>query len=187
MAHKTMPVLVREDAPVIPSSHPVRVSIGVCLVLLLSGCAVSGLSFRIDDRLQILRPADREEVSLPVTIEWDIDDFDVIEPDGSDDPGRGYFGVFVDRAPQPPGQTVEWFAKDDESCRPADGCPDEQYLADRGVYTTTETQFVVETLPPPPSDQVARRELHEVTIVLFDGSGRRIGESAFTAEFEVQR
>jgi hypothetical protein len=173
--------------PLMLASRPIRAALGLLMAVALSGCAVSGLSFRIDDRLQILRPADREEVSLPVTIEWDIDDFEVVKPDGSEDPGRGYFGVFVDRAPQPPGETVEWFAKDDDSCRVEDGCPDKQYLADRGVHTTTETQFVVETLPPPPSDQVARRELHEVTIVLLDGNGRRIGESAFTAEFEVQR
>jgi hypothetical protein len=185
--HNIAPRPVGQDAPVILPPRVARALTGIGLVLALSGCAINGLSFRIDDRLQILRPADREAVSLPLTIEWDISDFEVTGPDGSDDPHRGYFGVFVDRAPQPPNETVEWFAKDDESCRPADGCPDEQYLADRGVHTTTDTEFVIETLPPPPTDQADRRELHEVTIVLLDGSGRRIGESAFTAEFEVQR
>lgn len=187
MSDNIPPTPVSDDARVMLPPRLLRAATLLCLALLVSGCALRGLSFTIDDRLQILHPGDREMVSLPVTIDWEVSDFEVTGPDGSQQPNRGYFGVFVDRAPQPPGETVEWFAKDDESCRPEDGCPDEQYLADRGVHTTTETEFVIETLPPPPSDQVARRELHEVTIVLLDGSGRRIGESAFTAEFEVQR
>lgn len=169
---------------------PIRLRLVALLLgcaVLLSGCALRGLSFRIDDRLQILTPADREAVSLPVTVDWEISDFEVTGPDGTEDAESGYFGVFIDRAPQPPGETVEWFAKDDTSCRPADGCPDRQYLADRGVHTTDKTKFVVKNFPPPPSGQAPRREFHEVTIVLLDGSGRRIGESAFTAQFEVLR
>lgn len=156
-------------------------------VALLSGCAAEGLAFKVDDRLNIVSPADREVVSLPLKIDWEISDFKVTGPDGSQDPESGYFGVFVDRAPQPPGETVKWFAKDDRSCHPEDGCPSKAYLADRGVHTARKTQFVLKTLPPPSDDQAKRRELHEVTIVLLDGSGRRIGESAFTTEFEVQR
>ena len=153
----------------------------------LPGCAISGLAFKVDDRLKVVSPADRERVSLPVTVDWEITDFEVTGPTGSEAADAGYFGVFVDRAPQPPGETVEWFAKNDRSCRPEDDCPDKGYLASRGVYTTSETKFVIKTLPPPPSDQVNRREFHEVTIVLLDGSGQRIGESAFTSEFEVKR
>lgn len=187
MSDNTATAAVVQDAPV---TIPIRLrgaALVLGLALLLSGCALRGLSFRIDDRLEILSPADREAVTLPVTIDWEITDFEVTGPDGTEGPGSGYFGVFIDRAPQPPGEPVEWFAKDDESCRPADGCPDRQYLADRGVHTTQETEFVVKNLPPPPSGQAERREFHEVTIVLLDGSGRRIGESAFTAQFEVQR
>lgn len=153
----------------------------------LSGCAVQGLAFQVDDRLEILSPADREKVRLPVTVTWEIRDFEVTGPDGSTDPESGYFGVFLDRAPPPPGETVEWVAKDDRSCHPRDGCPSKQYLAERGIFTTTEEQFVLKSLPPPTDDQTRRREFHEVTIVLLDGSGRRIGESAFTSEFEVKR
>ena len=187
MCDNTAPAAVVEDAPV---TIPIRLrgaALLLGLVVLLSGCALRGLSFRIDDRVQILSPEDREAVTLPVTIDWESTDFEVTGPDGTEQPDSGYFGVFIDRAPQPPGETVEWFAKDDLSCRPADDCPDRQYLADRGVHTTQKTEFVVKTFPPPPSNQVARREFHEVTIVLLDGSGRRIGESAFTAQFEVQR
>ena len=153
----------------------------------LSGCAVQGLAFTIDDRLQIVSPQDREVVRLPVTIKWKIRDFKVTGPDGAQNPEAGYFGVFVDRAPPPPGETFTWVAKDDRSCHPEDGCPSKAYLADRGIFTTDETKFVLKTLPPPTDDQAKRREFHEVTIVLLDGSGRRIGESAFTSEFEVKR
>lgn len=165
-----------------------RLPVALALVATLaSGCALHGLSFKVDERLAIISPEDREAVTLPVTIDWEISDFNITGPDGGADAQSGYFGVYVDRAPQPPGQPMEWFAKDDETCRPDDGCPDEQYLADRGVHSTQETQFVIENLPPPPTDQADRREFHEVTVVLLDGSGRRIGESAFTVQFEVDR
>lgn len=166
-----------------------RSVVGACAVVaaFLPGCAVDGLAFRIDDRLEIVSPEDRQAVELPVPIRWTITDFDVTGPTGSKDPDSGFFGVFVDRAPQPPGETIAWFARDDKTCRKADGCPDKEYYSSRGVYTTNKTRFVLKTLPPPPSDQAARRELHEVTIVLLDGAGRRIGESAFTSAFEVKR
>lgn len=160
---------------------------GAVVAALLPGCALNGLAFRVDERLEFSSPQDRELVALPVTIEWDISDFEVTGPDGGEDPESGFFGVFIDRAPQPPGETIDWFARDDRTCRKADGCPDRGYFAARGVYTTTKTRFVVTTLPPPPSDQAERREFHEATIVLLDGSGRRIGESAFTSQFEVKR
>jgi hypothetical protein len=166
---------------------PALPAVALVCALLLPACAFDGLAFRIDERLDIVSPGDREAVKLPVTVDWEVTDFEVTKADGGQDPNQGYFGVFVDRAPQPPGETVEWFAKDDEDCRAEDGCPSRQYLADRGVHTTRDTKFVVENLPPPPEEQAARREFHEVTIVLLDGSGRRIGESAFTAEFEVVR
>jgi hypothetical protein len=164
-----------------------RVAIAAVLAASVSACALNGLAFKIDDRVRIVSPGEREAVPLPVTIDWEVSDFTVTGRDGSQEPAAGFFGVFVDRAPQPPGQPIEWFARDDETCRPADNCPNRRYLADRGVYTTEETEFVVENLPPPPEELADRRELHEVTIVLLDGSGRRIGESAFKAEFEVTR
>lgn len=172
-----------------------RTTLGACAiaVALSSGCATEGLAFKVDDRLKIVSPAEREKVSLPVKIDWEISDFEVTGPDQSEDsnesedPQSGYFGVFVDRAPQPPGETVKWFAKDDRSCRAADGCPSKEYLADLGVHTVQETEFVLKTLPPVTDELAKRREIHEVTIVLLDGSGRRIGESAFISEFEVKR
>lgn len=155
--------------------------------LLLSGCALQGLSFRVDDRVKIVSPSDREKVPFPIKIDWEVTEFSVTGQTGGSDPDSGYFGVFLDRAPQPPGQTVKWFAKNDRTCRPADGCPDRKYLSVRGIHTTDKTEFVIPRLPQPSDADQDRREFHEITVVLLDGSGRRIGESAFTVQFEVDR
>ena len=150
--------------------------VAVAVALLCSGCAVRGVAFRQDDRLSFVSPGDRDEVSLPVTIEWEVEDFDV--------PEDGSFAVFVDRAPQPPGKTLSWLARDDDACRAADGCPDTEWYTERDIYPTTATELTIERLPARSDD---RRELHEVTVVLVDGEGRRIGETGWTLELQVDR
>ena len=148
----------------------------VLLALFTSGCAVRGIAFREDDRLSFVSPGDRDEVTLPVTITWEVDDFDV--------PEDGSFGVFVDRAPQPPGKSLEWLARNDNTCRPEDGCPDEEWFAQRDVFRTTETEHTIDRLPARSDD---RRELHEITVVLLDADGRRVGETGWTLELQVER
>jgi hypothetical protein len=157
---------------------------GLCAAL--SGCVPQGLAFRTDDRLTIVRPEDRSTVSLPVTLDWDIRDFDITEPGGDVQEGEGYFAVFVDSTPMPPGKPLRWIARKDNSCREQEGCPNEEYLAARGVYTTTETELVLEQLPRTTDDE-DRRERHRATIVLLDASGHRIGESAFEVAFDLDR
>lgn len=161
-----------------------------CLVLslcaALAGCVPDGLAFRTDQRLTIVEPEDRSTVSLPVTIDWDIRDFDIEAPGGEVREDEGYFGVFVDTTPMPPGKPLRWIARKDNSCREADGCPDEEYLAARNIYTTTETELTLDQLPRTTNDD-DRRERHRVTIVLLDASGTRIGESAFEVAFDLDR
>ena len=154
-----------------------RVALAVVLALLTSGCAVSGIAFRQDDRLSFVTPDDRDEVTLPLTVQWRVEDFEVGE-------GEGSFAVFVDRAPQPPGKTLDWLARDDDSCRADDGCPDAEWFAERDVFPTTERSLTIERLPARADD---RRELHEVTVVLLDEDGRRVGETGWSIEFEVAR
>jgi hypothetical protein len=153
-----------------------RAALLLVLALVANGCAVTGIAFRQDDRLTFESPDDREEVTLPVTVTWSIDDFDV--------PTEGGYAVFVDRSPQPPGKTLEWLARNDDSCRADDGCPDEEWFSQRDVFPTTETSFTIERLPARSDD---RREFHEVTVVLIDRDGRRIGETGWTLEFQVER
>ena len=160
-------------------------------MLALTGCVPQGLAFRVDERLQILRPADQSTVRLPVTVEWTIEDFAVVEPGGTAPvPGAaqdaGYFAVFLDTSPQPPGKPLSWVARNDSSCRAQDGCPDPAYLAARGIYATTDTRIVFEQFPVPPADS-KRAERHSVTVVLLDAAGMRIGESAFQVDFTVDR
>ncbi len=153
------------------------------LLSLLSACGVSGLNFVADERVEIIAPDDREAVRLPLTVAWDVERFEVTGRDGEVSSGAGYFGVYVDRAPQPPGLTQEWLVRNDPKCQPP--CPDESYLAGLNVFSTNETTFEIERLPVPSGNAAKRRNFHEVTIVLLNGRGERIGESAFTVQFEV--
>ena len=159
------------------------VVLGLCGAL--SGCVPQGLAFKVDDRLTFQSPEDRATVKLPVTLDWGIRDFEITEPGGEPRKDAGYFAVFVDSSPMPPGEPLSWIARKDNSCRPADGCPDEEYLLARGIYTTTDTKLVLEQLAR--SSDEDRRERHRATIVLLDASGTRIGESAFEIAFDIDR
>jgi hypothetical protein len=155
----------------------------VLLPLLSSGCG--DLAFRVDERLTITTPENQSSTTLPVTVSWDVRDFDVVAP-GSSAPTKtaGYFAVFIDRAPMPPGKPVEWLAKGDDGCKASEGCPDASYLRSAGVLTTTERSVVIEQLP---RHTGTSKERHQVVIVLLDAAGRRIGESAYRVVFTVKR
>ena len=155
------------------------------LVALMPACVPEGLAFVQDDRLEIVAPKDRTKVELPLTIGWTIEDFEVTGPTGDSDPDAGYFAVFFDQTPIPPGKSLEWVAKDDPRCRNTSGCPDRIYLADRGIYTTTDTELTVKRLPD--LDAFEGHEMHEATVILLDGNGRRIGESAWYTTFFYDR
>ena len=144
-----------------------------------TGCAVRGVAFVTDDRVDIVEPKDRAKVRLPVTLRWTVRDFDLTGADG------GAFAVFIDRSPPAPGKTVQWLFRGDESCAATAGCPDPGYLADRNIFVTTETSLVLERISRIGVDP--DRELHEAIIVLLDSTGRRIGESGFAVEFRVER
>ena len=163
------------------------VALACACIVLLSSCGYSGLNFRQDERLEFTTPEDRAEVRLPVTVSWEVSDFEVTGPDGSRRDDAGYFGVYVDRAPQPPSRTQAWLMREDSRCKQTPGCPDKAYLEQAHIYTTQDLSFAIDRLPQPSSDAPRRREFHEVTIVLLNGRGERIGESAFIRQFEVDR
>lgn len=168
--------------------HPVRSLVLAALVAAgLSACSFSGLGFVQDRRLEFVSPGDREMVTLPVTIDWEIEDFEVVDPERTDRtaPDEGYFGVFVDTRPQPPGEPLVWHARDDDSCERDPSCPDDEWFRVRGIHTTTESEFTIERLPRPADD--GRREIHTITVVLLDASGTRIGESAWQTDIEIDR
>jgi hypothetical protein len=165
-----------------------RVTTFVVLLCFLPACGVSGLNFKQDERLEVTAPGDRAEVQLPITVSWRVRDFEVVGRDGSDRSDAGYFGVFVDRAPQPPDRTQAWLVRDDPRCRTTpSSCAKGSFLAPNNIHSTTDTRFVIDRLPAPSTNAPRRREFHEVTIVLLNGRGERIGESAFVRQFEVDR
>lgn len=157
-------------------------------MLLLTGCRTSGLAFRADERVEIVAPAQRAEVTLPFDVRWTVEDFTVAGADGSATDDAGYFAVLVDVTPMPPGENPTYYARDDASCLASAGCPDVAYLADRNIYLTRDTTFDVIALEDTrPTDRPSAPDEHEITIVLLNGKSERIGESAFKVEFTVDR
>lgn len=170
------------------SSRPVRRPSVACLVAglaLVATSCTSGLAFVQDRRVHITQPHGNKKVSLPLTVRWTVHDFRVTGPNGNNAPDAGYFGIFLDRTPVPPGKALAWIARDDRTCARISGCPDTKYLNDRHVYFTTSTEITFNLLP----DLSAQggHETHEVTVVLLDGRGVRIGESAWYTTFHYDR
>lgn len=160
--------------------------LALSVVLLTAGCGIAAMQFANDHRITITEPKMRSTVKTPLTIRWRYSDFELVGADGSSDPGKGYFGVFVDRAPVPAGKTFAYIARKDKSCRPQSGCPDAAYLADARVYATDDPEITLQTLPFQPGVRDGL-EYHTVTVVLMDGSGRRIGESAWYVDVRFRR
>ena len=145
------------------------VAVGLCL----SGCA-SGASFVADDRVDMIRPAENAEVGLPFEVAWTADDVD------------GSFAVFFDRSPLARGRSLASLVDEDDPCREVAGCPDANWLAERHIYVTDGSRVRVEQLPDLRSNNHAK-DRHYLTVILLDENGERVGESAFTTEFVVER
>jgi hypothetical protein len=164
------------------------VAAALVLVASLPGCRIGDLSFRADERVEITVPDNRATVTLPFDVRWSVKDFSVVGADGSVTDDAGYFAVLLDVSPMPPGEDLRYFARDDDTCRPAQGCPDATYLADRRIFTTEQTAFTVDTLADTrPTDRPSAQDDHDVTIVLLNGKSERIGESAFRVTVLVDR
>ncbi len=131
------------------------------LSALSSGCT-DGLSFRQDDRLKIVSPLDGELVGEPVLVEWRM------EPRPTSVKG---FLVFIDRAPQPPGKTIEHFKPDNRS----------------NIYESTTESVEIAAFESAVSGPKNRRNRHRVLIVALDDRGRRIGEASDHVEIDVFR
>lgn len=156
----------------------------LALAVLLGAC--SGLDFRQDTRLTFTSPDPFATVELPLTVDWTMEDFEVLAaPDGTSRRDRGRFLVIVDAPVLPPGEGLDWYARDDDSCHQADGCPDQDYLKGRGVHVTSDSSLTIERLPDLRAG--GSRDSHSVTVVLLDGQDQRAGESAFYVDFAVAR
>jgi len=162
-----------------------RAAVALLVLVATSGCQLSRLQFKNDERLTFESPAARHRVTAPVTISWSMKDFTATGLDGSTSTDQGVYAVFVDKAPMPVGKDLRWLFRSDNGCKHDAQCPTLQQLSDRGVHVTTETSIVLDVLP-----QVGRGvgdEQHFVNVVLLDGTGHRIGESAWYLPFQSKR
>ena len=167
--------------------RPAAVASGLALVL--AGCGLthlSDLNFRVDKRLHFVSPEARATVRQPVTVTWTIRDFQIVRP-GSEPPSHraGYFGVFVDRTPIKPGDSLRSLGHGDPACESNPKCPDLDYLHARDVYPTTATSLRLPELANLRGRD--KLQMHTVIVVLLDTSGRRIGESAWELDVRVRR
>jgi hypothetical protein len=148
-----------------------------CALVGTSACSqfgTEGLQLRTDDSIEIVVPADRADVAAPIAVSW------------TDDAPRdgGAYLVLVDRSPMPPGEDVAWFARDDDSCVASQGCPDELWLARRGITVTTERSVTIEIVPPRGESRTDAP--YDLTIVRLAADGTRDGESAFSVQFRLE-
>jgi hypothetical protein len=159
--------------------------LAVAALLATSGCEFADLQFRADTRLHFTAPKARSLVTTPLTISWQMKDFAATGLDGSHSKSTGAFAVFVDRAPMPVGKDLRWLARKDSGCKRDPRCPDAAYLADRGIFVTSQPSIRLDVLPAA-SDGVGD-EQHYVNVVLVDGTGHRIGESSWYRPFKTKR
>lgn len=161
--------------------------------LALTGCQTAGMQFTRETALTITSPGLREEVALPVAIQWEPDADLASELEAA--AGELYYAVFVDRAPLGAGRDIADVVN--SNCDRTGGCTDPESLADRGIHTTVLPRLVLDDL-----DDLRRRgdpdalDIHEVTIVVLRRSptadpgavsGQRVGEASYRVEFVVAR
>jgi hypothetical protein len=180
-----------QEAPVRPARATRRLAAAaVTAVIALSGCGlthVHDLSFRVDKRLHFLSPQSRSTVSQPLTVSWTMSDFQVAAL-GSQPPSRdaGYFAVFVDQAPIKPDATMKSVASGDAACQADPKCPNQAYLREHDVFTTTKTSIRFPQIPDIANSKQTL-QVHSITVVLMDTSGHRIGESAWELDVRIHK
>jgi hypothetical protein len=153
--------------------------------LALTGCNLSGLQFHDDQRLHFDQPKARALVTTPVTVSWSMKGFTATGLDGKKATGQGAFVLFLDQAPMKVGKDLKSIASSDASCLRDPRCPDASYLAQRGVYVTSDPSVTLTTITAQ-SDGVGN-EQHFVNVIIVDGAGRRMTESAWYLPFQTKR
>lgn len=161
-----------------------RVLLALGCALLTAGCANSSeMSFRQDKRLKILSPSTNKTVRLPVTVSWTMRDFTAVRPGSPVRAGTGYYAIFLDKYPMARGKGLDSLVKNGD-CAGVAGCPDAGYLAERlHVFVTSRTSYTINSVP---SSGTLGSSSHYLTVILIDGAGRRIGDSAWTTSFTVK-
>jgi hypothetical protein len=123
----------------------------------MSGC-LEGRSFHRNSGLSIIEPIDGDFAEAPLTIRW-------VSPNSS----VKRFAVFVDRPPLAPGKSVDKLEVQERD----------------GVFPTTETEFLLEFVAPRDTSVVARRDLHQITVVALTSDGKRLDDSSSSVKLTV--
>lgn len=143
----------------------------LAVVLCASSCTADGLTR--DQALRIVSPSARGAVRLPFTITWRAV------------PGRRVL-LLIDHAPMRPGAPLRSLVPESDPCRSEPGCPDATWLNERHVYVSGGTSITVDTLADNrPNNRTHDR--HEITAVVVDQAGTRVGSAAAVREFTVER
>lgn len=164
-----------------------RVAALLVMTGLLAGCDTSNYEFKADKSIKIVEPKARAQVGLPVTVRWTDSKPPASPRVDPRDPQAQYFAVFVDRATLGPGKRLSSLIDDKVVCRPQDGCPTTQQLADLRVYLVPTPSLVLDFVRDlRASERGDSKDVHEVAVVRMRGD-KRIGESAFLQTFFVRR
>jgi hypothetical protein len=140
-----------------------RLALAVALLAAMPALASCGpYLFRQSDRLTIVAPQTSTTVAQPLTVSWRAQDFSA--------PRDGKYAVFVDRDPITPGSSIDDLAPQERA----------------GVYVVTATSLRLNLLTPLQGVDPAEQNHHDVTVVLLDTQGNRIGEYAAFTEFDVE-
>lgn len=151
-----------------------RPIVGAVLVLVLATGCREGLAFRQDGRVAITEPSEHAVVTVPFAVRWQVHDL----------PAGTRFALLVDRTPPPPGEDLAWLGRHDPACAGAVDCLATDHLRGLRVEVTERTAARVDSVPRPSRPGP---DLHDLTVVLLDASGRRLGEAAATVTVEVDR
>jgi hypothetical protein len=165
----------------------------LALVVVAAGCSTEGMAFRVDESVDIVSPAARSTVKLPVNITWRDEEPPAAPRVAVGDPAAEYYAAFIDRSPMRPGTSVVDLLDeldldlDRETCIHKPGCPDPTSLRDLGVVLTDKPEVGLDFLPDlRPTSRGTSKDPHEVTIVRMRGD-ERVGEAAYRVSFFVRR
>lgn len=162
-----------------------RVVLALAVSAVLGACRPGSLQFVADHRVRFTSPRDRSLVGAPATMTWTVSGFAPTGLDGRSNRGAGAFAAFVDANPMPVGRDLHWVGRATKTCKKDPACVTPEFLATRNVYVTTASHLHLDVWPA--ATVVRGRAEHRVIIVLVDGLGRRIGESAWELDVHTHR
>jgi hypothetical protein len=137
----------------------------LALAPVLAGCGPNGVLLQDPHALSFVSPQRYATVRLPVTLRWTVDKAWVASAGGT---GGAHAMLFVDRSPMAPGEVFQGATPTDRS----------------GVVDAVGMTYTLASLPAGSENARGR---HEVTVVLVDRSGHRLGEVSDYLQLQVVR